>query len=41
MYKRFTSVHFESLITVDCNNKGKCRHLAKVEYTSETIFYIV
>ena len=30
MYKGLTSVHFESLFTLDCNNKGTCGHLAKL-----------
>jgi len=30
MYKRFTSVHFESLFTLDCNNKGTRGYLAKM-----------
>ena len=30
MYKGFTSVHFESLFTLDCNNKGTRGHLAKL-----------
>ena len=27
IYKGFTSVHFESVFTLDCNNKGTCGHL--------------
>ena len=27
MYKRFTAIHFESLFTLDCNNKGTRGHL--------------
>jgi len=30
MYKGFTAIHFESLSTLDCNNKGTCGHLAKL-----------
>jgi len=30
MYKRFTAVHFESLFTLDCNNKGTSEHLNKL-----------
>jgi len=30
MYKRFTTVHFESLFTLDCNNKSTRGHLAKL-----------
>jgi len=30
MYKGFTTVHFESLFTLDCNNKGTHGHLAKL-----------
>ena len=30
IYKGFTTVHFESLFTLDCNNKGTCGHLAKL-----------
>jgi len=28
MYKGFTAIHFESLFTLDCNNKGTRGHLA-------------
>jgi len=30
MYKGFTTVHFESLFTLDCNNKSTRGHLAKL-----------
>jgi len=30
IYKGFTTVHFESLFTLDCNNKGTRGHLAKL-----------
>jgi len=30
MYKGFTAIHFESLFTLDCNNKGTRGHLAKL-----------
>ena len=30
MYKGFTAIHFESLFTLDCNNKGTHGHLAKL-----------
>ena len=30
MYKGYTCVHFESLFTLDCNNKGTHGHLAKL-----------
>ena len=30
IYKGFTTVHFESLFTLDCNNKGTHSHLAKL-----------
>jgi len=30
LYKGFTAIHFESLFTLDCNNKGTCGHLAKL-----------
>ena len=30
MYKGYTSVHFESLFTLDCNNQGTRGHLAKL-----------
>jgi len=30
IYKAFTTVHFESLFTLDCNNKGTRGHLAKL-----------
>ena len=30
MYKGFTAIHFESLFTLDCSNKGTCGHLAKL-----------
>ena len=30
MYKGFSSVHFESLFILDCNNKGTQGHLAKL-----------
>jgi len=29
MYKGLTAIHFESLFTLDCNNKGTRGHLAK------------
>jgi len=30
MYKGFTAIHFESLFTLDCSNKGTRGHLAKL-----------
>jgi len=30
MYKGFITVHFESLFTLDCNNKGTHGHMAKL-----------
>jgi len=30
IYKGFTTVHFESVFTLDGNNKGTCVHLAKL-----------
>jgi len=30
MHKGFTTVHFESLFTLDCNNKGTRERLAKL-----------
>jgi len=30
MYKGFTFLHFESLFTLGCNNKGTRGHLAKL-----------
>jgi len=30
MYKGYTSVHFESLFTLDCNNKGTRGHMARL-----------
>ena len=33
MYKGFTTVHFESLFTLDCNNKSTRGHLAKLSKT--------
>ena len=30
MSKRFTTVHFESLFTLDCNDKGTYEHFAKL-----------
>ena len=30
MYKGFTTVHFESLFTLDCNNKSTRGHLAEL-----------
>ena len=43
IFKRFTTVHFESLFTLDCNNKVIRGHLAKlskpgsVSYTHLTL----
>jgi len=30
MHKGFTAIHFESLFTLDCNNKGTSGHLDKL-----------